>query len=288
MTDLKTKKSYYADTITRFKRHKLAMAGMIILGLEILLVILIPIVMKLDPYSIQQEGVLAPPSAAHILGTDKTGRDNFARFIYGGQVSLAVGLTSSLISLFLGAPLGLIAGYYRKVPEMVIMRLAEIFMSFPAMVIILVLTAVFGPSLLTLIVVIGVLGWPPFAKLLYANVIAYKEKEYVEGARAVGTKNIQIMIKYILPNAFSPVLVAFTFRTAAAILQESSLSFLGMGVQAPQASWGNILNAAQSISILAGMPWVWLPPGIAMVVTVLSINFFGDGLRDAFDPKMKI
>jgi peptide/nickel transport system permease protein len=282
------KRSYYADAIKRFKRHKFAIIGLIILFLEIVLVIIMPVIMDLDPYSIQDVRVLSGPVPNHPLGIDRIGRDNFSRFVYGGRVSLFVGMVSSLISLVVGTPLGLIAGYYRGVIEVFIMRLVEIFMSFPSMVIILVLAAVFGPSTMTLTIVIGILGWPPFARLLYANVLSYKEKEYVEGAQAIGTRNLTIMTKYILPNAFSPVLVAFTFRTAAAIIQESSLSFLGMGVQAPQASWGNILNMAQSITILSRMPWIWMPSGIAMVITVLSINFVGDGMRDAFDPKMKL
>ena len=171
---------------------------------------------------------------------------------------------------------------------MIILRLADIFMSFPAMILILVLVAIVGPSIHSVTFVIGFMGWPTFAKLLYANTISIREKEYVEAARAVGNRHLPIIVKFILPNAFAPVLVAFTFRLASAIIQESTLSFLGMGVQPPQASWGNILYAAQSLSTLAMRPWMWVPAGVALLLTVLSINFFGDGLRDALDPKMKI
>ena len=168
------------------------------------------------------------------------------------------------------------------------MRCADVFMSFPAMVLILVLVSVLGPSVATVTIVIGVLGWPKFARLIYGNVLSAREQDYVEAARAIGTKDGTILTKYILPNTFAPVLISFTFRAAQAIITESALSFLGMGVQAPQASWGNILYDAQSISVLSQRPWLWFPPGLALMITVLCINFLGDGARDALDTKMVI
>lgn len=279
--------SYFRDVAGRFRTHKLAMAGMCILLVEILLLVFLPIVMDLQPYEIYS-GFGASPSSEHILGTDNTGRDLFARLIYGGRTSLYVGFFSTLISFAIGVPLGMLAGYYRGPVEVVIMRLADVFLSFPSMVFILVLVSVIGPSLSTATVVIGIMGWPGFARQLYGSVLSVREKEYVEAARAVGTKNLTIMVRYILPNAFAPILIAFTFGVASAILQESGLSFLGMGVQVPKASWGNMLYAAQSVSVIAMRPWVWIPPGVCLLVTVLSINLFGDGLRDALDPKMKL
>lgn len=168
------------------------------------------------------------------------------------------------------------------------MRAADIFMSFPSMILILVLVSVIGPSVWTVTLVIGILGWTDFAKLIYGNVLSVREKEYVESAKAVGTKDIPLLIKYVIPNAFAPILINFTFRTAQAIIQESALSFLGMGVQPPEASWGNILYAAQSITVLSSRPWLWVPPGILLVLTVSGINFIGDGIRDALDAKTKI
>ena len=150
------------------------------------------------------------------------------------------------------------------------------------------LVAVIGPSIQSVTIVIGIMGWPQFARQLYGNVLSVREKDYVEAAVAIGEKNGRIMRKYILPNAFAPVIITFTFSIASAILQESGLSFLGMGVQTPQASWGNIMYAAQSITILSKKPWMWIPPGVALLLTVLSFNFFGDGLRDALDPKTKL
>lgn len=279
--------SYFRDVAGRFKTHKLAMAGMCILLLELLLLVFLPVVMDLEPYEIYS-GFGASPSREHILGTDNTGRDLFARLIYGGRTSLYVGVVSTLISFAVGVPLGMLAGYYRGPVEAVIMRLADVFMSFPSMVFILVLVSVLGPSLSTATIVIGIMGWPGFARQLYGSVLSVREKEYVEAAKAVGTKNLPIMIRYILPNSFAPILIAFTFGVASAILQESGLSFLGMGVQVPKASWGNMLYAAQSVSVIATRPWMWVPPGICLLVTVLSINLFGDGLRDALDPKMKL
>ena len=145
-----------------------------------------------------------------------------------------------------------------------------------------------GQSVVTIILVIGVLGWPEFARLIYANTLSVREKEYVQSAKAIGTKNGEIILRYILPNAFAPVIIAFTFRTAQAIITESSLSFLGLGIQPPTASWGNILYYAQSISILANQPWMWLPAGIILILTVLCINFLGDGIRDALDTKISV
>ncbi len=282
------KDSYYRDVLLKFRAHKLAMIGVAIIAAEVLLVVLLPMILKLDPYTSDILAFSAPPGPGHFLGTDDTGRDVFARLIYGGRVSLLVGLLSAIISLLIGVPLGLIAGYYKGIWETIVMRAADIFMSFPSMILVLVLVSVIGPSVWTVTLVIGVLGWTDFAKLIYGNVLSVREKEYVESARAVGTKDIPILVKYVIPNAFAPILINFTFRTAQAIIQESALSFLGMGVQPPEASWGNILYAAQSITVLSSRPWLWVPPGILLVLTVSSINFIGDGIRDALDSRTKI
>ncbi len=282
------KKNGGSEVMNRFKEHKMARLGLTILLLELLIVILVPIFTDLDPYTIDPLAFGAGPSAAHPLGTDTVGRDILARVIYGGRVSLQVGILSTLIGLVIGVPLGLIAGYFRGWCEIIIMRLADIFMSIPSFVLVLVLVAVVGPSVWSVTVVIGVLGWTQFARLIYGNVLSVREKEYVESAKAIGTKSFKVICQYVLPNSVAPILIAITFRTASAIIMEASLSFLGMGVQAPQASWGNLMYDAQSIVVLSTKPWVWLPPGIALIITTLSINFFGDGVRDALDPKMKI
>ena len=282
------KSSYLRDVLKRFFHHKLAVLGLTVLALEILCVIFLPRILHLDPYSLDVMAFGAAPSAKHLLGTDDVGRDLFARLVYGGRISLTVGICSALIGLVVGVPLGLIAGYFRGPAEILIMRLADIFMSFPSMILILVLASVLGQSVVTITVVIGVLGWPEFARLIYASTLSVREKDYVESAKAVGTRNGTILARYILPNSFAPIIVAFTFRTAQAIITESSLSFLGLGVQPPVASWGNILYYAQSIAVLSFKPWLWLPAGIILILTVLSINFLGDGIRDALDTRMSI
>ena len=283
------KRSYWLDVLKRFSRHRLAMAGLAIILVEIVLVLVLPGALRLDPYSMDAIGGFgAAPSAAHCLGTDEVGRDVFSRIVYGGRTSLYVGLLSALISLMIGVPLGVLAGYYQGFAGVLVMRLADVFMSVPSMILVLVLVSVVGPSIESVTIVIGVMGWPQFARQIYGNVLSVREKDYVQAAKAIGERNGRIITKYILPNSFAPVIITFTFSIASAILQESGLSFLGMGVQPPQASWGNIMYAAQSITILSRKPWLWVPAGLALLITVLSINFFGDGLRDALDPKTKL
>ncbi len=279
--------TYYGDVLTKFRQHKLAMIGAFVLLFGVLAVIFLPIILQLDPYA-SAGNFYSPPTKEFWFGTDSVGRDLFARVLHGGRVSLFVGLGSALISVLIGVPMGLIAGYFRGKAETIIMRLVDMLMSFPSMILILALAAVIGSSATVLTLILGFLGWPEITRLMYANVISIKEKEYVESAVAIGTRVPTILTKYIIPNAISPILISFTFRTASAILQESSLSFLGLGVPMPTPSWGNIMYEAQSITVLSERPWVWLPSGILLLLTVLSINFVGDGLRDALDPKTTI
>ena len=277
-----------SQAMKKFIHNKKAMLGLAIVTILVLAVVFIPLFADLDPYTTDRAaGFNKPPSDAHILGTDDVGRDLFARLLYGGHISLFVGITSTIISVLIGIPLGLIAGYFRGTAESIIMRTADAFMSFPSMVLILVLVAVFGPSILTVTVVIGVLGWTAIAKLIYGNVLSIREREYIQAARAVGVSTKKILFSEVLPNAIPPVWANISFRVAGAILTESSLSFLGMGVQTPQASWGNIIFAAQNLLVLTARPWVWLPPGICIILVVIGFNFIGEGVRDALDPKTK-
>lgn len=272
----------------KFRHNKRAMFGVVVVLIVALAVLILPLVMNLDPFTTDAEaGFNTPPSAQHILGTDDVGRDLFARLLYGGRISLLVGIASTCVSVLIGVPLGLVAGYYRGIWETIIMRAADIFMSFPSMILILVLVAVFGPSIFNVTVVIGVLGWTSIAKLIYGNTLSLREKEYIEAARAMGMKNRKIIFTEILPNAIAPVWVTIAFRVSSGILTESSLSFLGLGVQTPQASWGNIIFAAQNLLVLTARPWVWIPPGICIILVVVGFNFIGEGVRDALDPKMK-
>ena len=277
-----------SQAMKKFLHNKKAMFGLFIVVLLALAVLLIPLFMDLDPYTTDRAaGFNKGPSETHILGTDDVGRDLFARVLYGGRVSLFVGITSTIISVLVGIPLGLIAGYFRGAAESIIMRTADAFMSFPSMVLILVLVAVFGPSILTVTVVIGILGWTAIAKLIYGNVLSIREREYIQAAKTSGTSTWTILFSEVLPNAIPPVWANISFRVAGAILTESSLSFLGMGVRTPQASWGNIIYAAQNLMVLTARPWVWIPPGVCIILVVIGFNFIGEGVRDALDPKTK-
>ena len=274
------KKILSNQAVKKFMHNRKAVLGLIIVCFLVLAVILMPIFMKLDPYTTDRAvGFNKAPCSGHPLGTDDVGRDLFARLLYGGRISLFVGIMSTIISVLIGIPLGLIAGYFRGIAETVIMRVADAFMSFPTMVLILVLVAVFGPSILTVTVVIGVLGWTAIAKLIYGNVLSIREREYIQATKAIGMSTPKILLSEVLPN--------ISFRVAGAILTESSLSFLGMGVQTPQASWGNIIFAAQNLLVLTARPWVWFPPGICIILVVVGFNFIGEGVRDALDPKTK-
>ena len=282
------KKILNNQAVKKFMHNRKAVLGLIIVCFLVLAVILIPIFMKLDPYTTDRAvGFNKAPCPGHLLGTDDVGRDLFARLLYGGRISLFVGIMSTIISVLIGIPLGLIAGYFRGIAETVIMRVADAFMSFPTMVLILVLVAVFGPSILTVTVVIGVLGWTAIAKLIYGNVLSIREREYIQATKAIGMSTPKILLSEVLPNAIPPVWANISFRVAGAILTESSLSFLGMGVQTPQASWGNIIFAAQNLLVLTARPWVWFPPGICIILVVVGFNFIGEGVRDALDPKTK-
>lgn len=273
--------------LTGFFKHKLAAVSLIILFAEIIIVIFAPMVFDLDPYTSNITAFNQPPGNGHILGTDGLGRDLLARIIYGGRASLTIGILSTCISVIIGLPLGLIAGYFRGWLETVIMRLADMFMSFPSMVIILVVVAIFGSSVTSITVIIGILGWPATARLLCANVISEREKEYVGAARAIGAPEPVIMVTQVLPNAVSPLWMSLAFRISQAMIIESGLSFLGAGVQPPEASWGNIIQAANSYVVLSTRSWIWIPAGICLILTIVCINFVGEGVRDALDPKLK-
>lgn len=257
-----------------------------ILCMELLCVLSLPPLMGLEPnITDRTAGFWAPPSAGHWLGTDDVGRDVFARLVCGGRVSLIVGFSSAAISMALGVPLGLLAGYRRGGWEFWIMRCADVFQSFPSIVLILCLVSLAGPSVLNIVLVIGLLGWTSIARLVYGNALAVREKEYIVAVRALGAKTSTILLRNVLPNTVAPVWAALAQRVGRAILSESSLSFLGVGISPPQASWGNLMQYATGLSVLTGRPWIWLPPGLLIVLTVICLQVVGDGLRDALDPK---
>lgn len=271
----------------RFRKNKLAMAGAIILTILVILTSFAPLFATHDPNKTDILKAKQPPSKEHWLGTDLIGRDIYSRLLYAGRISLSVGLISMSISVFIGTILGILAGYYGGRVDTLISRLIDIFRSIPFLILAITVIAVFGPSLYNIMVVIGLLSWPGLARLVRGQVLALKNREFIMAAEVLGANDKRIMFKHLLPNTFAPIIVSATLRVASAILSEAGLSFLGLGVQPPQTSWGAMLQEANNIVILKNMPWFWVPPGIMIIVAVLSINFMGDGLRDALDPKLK-
>ena len=267
----------------RFKKHKLAVLGLWFLIIVTIGAIFAPLLAPHGPNDITGN-FSAAPSMQHWLGTDQVGRDVLSRIIYAARVSLSVGIGAVAISAIIGTILGLVAGYFGGIIDGIIMRITDMFMSFPYIMFILVVASIVGPGLTNIILILGILGWPGIARLVRGNVLAIKQSDYVKASIALGYKTPRILFKHILPNTVAPILVYATSGVAGAILDEAALSFLGLGVQPPDASWGNMLSSAQSISILTDQPWLWIPPGIFILLTVLSINYIGDALRDALDP----
>jgi peptide/nickel transport system permease protein len=274
--------------LRRFVRHRLAMVGLGLILLVAALSIFAPLIAPSDPFKVDLAFFRKPPNAAHLLGTDSAGRDVLSRMLYAGQVSLSVGLVAALMSTTIGLVLGSIAGTYAGWVDALIMRLTDVVLSFPALVVIITVVAVVGPSILTIIFGIGLFYWPTACRIVRGLALSLREQDFLVAARALGATDRHVIIRHLVPSVLSPLTVTATFAVAQAILLEAALSFLGLGVRPPQPSWGNMLNEAQSLTILESMPWLWLPPGVAIAVTVLAINFIGDGLRDALDPRQRV
>ena len=271
---------------SKFRADRRAMACLMILCAELLAVFLLPPLLGLEPnVSDLEAGFWAPPSAEHWLGTDDVGRDLLARLLHGGRVSLLIGLLAAAISTAVGVPLGLLAGYRRGGWEFWIMRLADLFQTFPSIVLVLCLVSLVGASAANIVLVLSLLGWTGIARLVYANTLTVREQEYIMAVRALGASRATILRRNVLPNVISPVWCSIPLRAGRAILSESSLSFLGFGIRTPQASWGNMIQYASNLTVLTARPWVWVPPGLCIILTVLCLAGIGDGLRDALDPR---
>lgn len=270
---------------SRFKRNRLAVIGLGVLGLIILVAIFGPFIVPYSPTQVDLAAFRQAPSAQHWLGTDSNGRDVLSRLVSGSRVSLTVGLVASLIAIAFGALAGAAAGLRGGMVDTVVMRAADIILSFPSLVVIVVLVGILGPSLTVLIAAIAFFEWPTAARLVRGVTLSVRERSYVEAARSAGASSWWLIRTHLLPASVSVIAVVGTVTIAQAILLEAALSFLGLGVQPPQPSWGNMLNDAQSLTLLSTMPWLWIPPGLAVAVTVLAVNFVGDGLRDASDPQ---
>lgn len=285
----KKKNIFLKDNIVwrEFRKHKGAMVGLVILTLIILTALIAPLLIDYETkvIEINTSQRLQGPSREHIFGTDSYGRDLFSRVIYAMRPSLAVGIVAVSISLLIGSSLGIIAGYYGGVIENIIMRICDVFVAIPSVLLAISIASAFGQSLIVLMFAIGIVAVANFAVVARASVLSVRDQEYIEAAVASGARDHQIILKHIVPNSLAPILVQATMRMATAILMASSLSFLGLGIPAPRPEWGGML--AESRTYIRDYSYLMLFPGLAIVITVLSINLIGDGLRDALDPKLR-
>lgn len=270
--------------ISRFLKNKLSVTGAVVLFLLALTAVLAP---YLTPYQSDAQDIfnrLAPPSFQHLMGTDDLGRDVLTRVIYSSRISLTIGFVAVGIYITIGTILGLVAGYYRGFTETIIMRLVDIILCFPVFFLLLTVIAFVGPNIYNIMVVIGIVSWTGVTRLVRAETISVRERDYILAARGLGLSDLRILLVHILPNVMAPVLVAATLGVGGAILAESGLSFLGLGVQPPTPSWGNMLIAGKDYIYFAW--WLSLFPGMAILITVLAFNLLGEGLRDVLDPRM--
>lgn len=278
--------SYLQTVFRRFRRHRLAMVSLVVLIILVGAALLAPWIAPYDPDAIV--GTFSgAPCLEHWLGTDQIGRDVLSRLLYAMRISLLVGVLATLISTVIGVILGLIAGYFGGIADMVIMRFTDMVMSFPYILLVLVAAAIFRPGLWNIILILGFVDWPGIARLVRGNVLNLRETNFVKGSIVSGMPVRHILFSEILPNTVAPILVYATSVLALSMLDEAALSFLGQGVQPPTASLGNMLNGAQSLTVLTKQPWLWIPAGLLIVILVMSINFIGDALRDALDPNSR-
>ncbi|MEW6660609.1 MAG: oligopeptide ABC transporter permease [Thermodesulfobacteriota bacterium] len=269
----------------RFRRNRLAMSGLVLVAGMGVVALASPWLAPYDPNFIDLKEVLMPPSQSHLLGTDTLGRDVLSRIIFGARVSLLVGFVAVGIATLIGLLVGALAGYYGGWVDQALMRMVDLMLCFPTLFLILAVIAVLGPSIWNIMVVIGLTGWMGVARLVRAEFLSLKEREFVVAARALGASDARLMWRHLLPNALTPVMVSATLGVAGAILVESALSFLGLGVQPPTPSWGNILTMGKDNIEIAW--WLSFFPGLAILVTVMSYNLLGEGIREAIDPRLQ-
>jgi len=278
-------RSLWSDAWRQFRRHRLALISLAVLALMGLAVIIGPEVLPYDPERIDFAAKNQPPSLAHPMGTDELGRDQLVRVLDGGRISLAVGLAVVVIAMTIGVAVGAIAGYAGGLADNALMRLVDTFYSMPSLFVIILVVTLVGPRFATIVLVLGLLRWMTMARLVRGTFLSLREKEFVEAARSLGASHVRIVVRHLLPNTLSSVIVAATLGIAGAILTESALSFLGVGFQPPQATWGRMLQEAQRAVVNDGQWWRGFFPGLMIFLTILAVNFVGDGLRDALDPR---
>ena len=272
--------------VRRFLRHRLAIVGVVLVTAILVMAAIAPLLTPWAPNWIDFDtGARQPPSPAHVLGTDVSGRDIWARLLYGGRTSTIVGFGAVGLYLIIGTLLGMLAGFYGGRLDQAIMRFTDTILAIPPLLLMIVFVSVVGPSIGSVIVVIALLGWPVTCRLVRGQLLVLREAEFITAARVVGVPDRAILMRHMLPNILGPITVVATFGVANAVLLESSLSFLGLGVRPPEASWGNLITEAVSPVVLNQLWWQWMPAAVAITATVLGVNFIGDGLRDAIDPR---
>ena len=268
----------------RFRRHKMALFGITVLLILVITAVFAPLLSPHDPNRVDLTNIKQAPTTVHIFGTDSAGRDVFSRILYAGRVSLSVGLAAAGISSLIGTVIGLVSGYFGRWIDNLLMRFTELVMTIPTFFAVIILVSLLGPSVFNVMMVIGALGWTGKARLVRGQVLSIREMDFVTAARALGANNLRLIFVHILPNVIPYVVVGATLTVAGAVITEASLSFLGLGVKIPIATWGNMMTGAQSLAVLKSQPWLWIPPGVVIALTVIAVNFVGDGLRDALDP----
>ncbi|MFD0715381.1 oligopeptide ABC transporter permease [Paenibacillus sp. GCM10027626] len=269
----------------RFKQNKIALVSLFIMLALILIAVLAPWIAPYDPAAQNLLNRLKPPSSEHWFGTDEYGRDLLTRVMYGARVSLSVGIFAVVFNVIIGVLVGSIAGYYGGKIDSILMRFVDIMLSFPFMFALITVVTLLRPSLFNIIAVLVAFGWMTKARLLRGQILSVKNREFIDAARTIGMSDARIIFRHVLPNALAPVIVSATLQIGTMILTESSLSFLGLGIQAPDASWGNLLQGAQSLTILSKAPWYPIIPGFMIFLTIMCFNFIGDSLRSALDSR---
>ena len=293
MSKLKTKHhseselSYWGSVFFRLKKNKLAIVSIFVLGIIVLGCVIVPMVSPYSYYVTNTEASRMPPSSSHWFGTDDLGRDLFTRFFYAGRISLGLALVVTVFQCIIGVILGGISGFYGKFVDTVIMRLCEIFMSLPFLMICITVVALFGSSVNVLVIVLVILSWPSVARIVRGQILALREMEYMHACEALGISDFKRIFRHLMPNVLAYVIVYATLGMASVILTETGLSFLGLGISPPMPSWGNLIQDARNMTILTQRLWYWIPPGLGIFVSVMCFNLIGDGMRDAIDPKMK-
>lgn len=279
----------------RLKKNKLAIFGMYILLFMVLMSVLGPWISPYNMETIDLFNVSASPSFKHLLGTDDVGRDVLVRVMYGGRVSLSVGVLAVVVQVIIGSILGGIAGFYGGIVDSIIMRIVDVFMCFPGLPLLIMLAAVMSDlnvppqyRMYVVMFIIGLLGWPGLCRIVRGQILSLREQEFMQAAEALGLRDRRRILNHLLPNTYASIIVSATLGIGGAILTESALSFLGLGVTPPTPSWGQMVQSVTDAYILQFKPWIWAPPGICIFLTVMGINLFGDGLRDAIDPKLKV